>query len=142
MTAQQVTNPQVTMRLTYGEFVLFVANHSGHFTSEAGKRIAGELADGGQYGYATRRKITCHRHGDGCTAAYDNGDGFYYVTTDAYATEDQAWADTLSTPPLDPATGQTSWFMYATAAVKGSSQAEADNRAHRYGVDQRSGMWW
>ena len=94
------SNPRVTMRLTHREFVLFVANHSNHFTTEAGKRIAGELTEGSQYGYSTLRRITCKRHGESCTAAYDNGDGFYYVTTDAYSSESDAWQDTITVPPL------------------------------------------
>ena len=93
-------NPTVTMRLTHREFVLFVANHSNHFTCEAGKRIAGKLAEGTQFGYSARRKIVCHAHGDSCTAEYDNGDGFYWVTTTAYATADEAWRDTVTNPPL------------------------------------------
>lgn len=96
------TNPRVTMRLTYSEFERYVANHSGHFTSEAGKRIAGELAEGSQHGYRTLRKITCHRHGETCSAEYDNGAGFYLVSTSAYATEAEAWADTAAIPCLDP----------------------------------------
>jgi hypothetical protein len=128
-------NPRVTMRLTHREFVLFVANHSGHFTCEAGKRIAGELADGSQYGYRTGRRIECRRH-EGCTATYDNGDGFYWVTTGAYASEAEAWADTVTIPPLEPAGTWTglSWWMYAHGAVRAASQAEADNRAARLGL--------
>ena len=86
-------NPRVTMRLTHHEFVLFVANHSNHFTCECGKRIAGELADG-------HPRITCTRHGDTCTAEYDRGDGFYWVRTDAYPSEDLAWQDTVTVPPM------------------------------------------
>jgi hypothetical protein len=98
-----MTHTAVTMRLTHREFVLFVANHSNHFTSQAGIRIAGELMDGAQYGYRTGRRIVCHRHGDTCTATYDNGDGFFWVRTDAYDSEDAAWQDTATIPPLDPA---------------------------------------
>jgi hypothetical protein len=97
-------NPTVTLRLTHREFVLFVANHSRHFTTSAGERIAGELADGCGYGYSARRKITCNasgHHAPGtprvCIAEYDS-DGFYYVTTTAYASASDAWADTVTIP--------------------------------------------
>lgn len=96
MSGQDLTDQQsvrVTMRLTYDEFVRFVANHSGHFTTSAGKRIAGEL-ESRFHPY----KITCTRHGDTCIAEYDAG--FYWVRTDAYPSEDLAWQDTVTVPPM------------------------------------------
>ena len=85
-------NPTVTMRLTHDEFVRFVANHSNHFTCECGKRVAGELAD-------TRRKITCTRHGESCTAEYR--DDWYWVSTSAYDSEDAAWRDVYADTPQE-----------------------------------------
>ena len=83
------TNPRVTLRLTYDEFVTYVSKHSGHLTCECGKRLAGELADK----YPVNHRAPCTRHGETCTVEYDPH-GWYWVVTTAYATETDAWADT------------------------------------------------
>lgn len=94
MATSQITHPTITLRLCPAEFVAYVQAHSGHLTTDAAVRIAGDLAEASSP-WPNLPVITCYRHGDTCTASYDHGDGWYYITTDSYTDHAAAWADTI-----------------------------------------------